>query len=86
MRKKLHKQVNPNNKVYDKFYVINYSYEKPENNTRRPTKLVKLSAFKKTLRHSCLYFNDSKPKKLKILLDSVATVKMKIGRIGTMKP
>jgi hypothetical protein len=28
MRKKLHKQVNPNNKSYDKYYVSNYLSER----------------------------------------------------------
>ncbi|XP_023245306.1 zinc finger protein 277 isoform X2 [Copidosoma floridanum] len=38
MRKKLHKQVNPNNKTYDKYYVSNYSLDVTHKVKRKPTR------------------------------------------------
>ncbi|XP_011496538.1 PREDICTED: zinc finger protein 277 [Ceratosolen solmsi marchali] len=39
MRKKLHKRVNPNNKIYDKYYVSNYLPDHPNCSKKKYTKL-----------------------------------------------
>lgn len=38
MRKKNHKQVNPKNKEYDKFYLVNYNYFQKQKDTKNHTK------------------------------------------------
>lgn len=46
MRKKLHKQVNPENKTYDKYYISNYLLENVQArrkkivNTKKPIKVI----------------------------------------------
>lgn len=93
MRKKLHKQVNPDNKTYDKYYITNYLLEnvnkkKKPVNTKKPVEVCKLifhsliMALSFSTKFGCFYRGT---KILKSLVNSTATARTTTGRTGTTR-